>query len=140
MTRKFLLEQLNRSEACTLDENKLHEKDNKQPWMIHHNTGHAEVVNMIRKIISNNEYIDIKSIKNKIRKRRKFNSEIIEKLDEKYNHFQDDDVEMSADDNFLYHFSDGMNCEFETILRILNKKQYYSKDSYNPTNWDEIFK
>ena len=139
MTKKFLLEQLKRAEFCALDEIRFHvEYDQKNYWL-HHEKGHLEIIGLIRDWISHNENIDVRKIKKLIRSRVKFNQDTIHQIDEKNNHFEDgiDDFDQT-DDGFLYHLSDGMNCESETILRILNKKYYYPKSIYIPTNWGDF--
>jgi len=138
MNKKFLLEQLNRAKFCALDELKFHEKYDKFNTWMHHENGHLELIGLIRDWISHDEVIDVKNIKKLIRNRVKFNCDTIKEIDKKYYEDEDADEEMSEDDNFLYHFSDGMNCEAGVFLRILNKKYYYNKGVYIPTNWDEF--
>jgi len=142
MTKNFLLEQLKRAEISSLDEIKFHEEYDQKSFWLHHEKGHLEIINLIRDWISHSEDVDVEKIKRLIRSRVKFNKDTIHQIEEKNNHWENEedgfDSFNETDDGFLYYLSDGMNCESGTFLRILNKKYYYPKSVYIPTNWNEF--
>jgi len=144
MTKKFLLEQLKRAEFCALDEIRFHEKYDDQHYWLNHEKGHLEIIELVQNWISYSKDIDIRKIKKLIRSRVKFNQDTIHQIEEKNNNWENDEEGFNnfekTDDGFLYHLSDGMNCEAGILIRILNKKYYYPKSVYIPTNWDEFMK
>lgn len=136
MNKKYILEQINRSRAITLDENNLHKMDDDNYWILH-NEGHIKLLDEFENIIKSLENIDKKKLKKFLKEKIKKCKEVIHKLDEKYNFFENDE-EMNQEDKYLYSSSDGIDCEANAMIRMLNGK-YYSKDSYEPTNWNELF-
>ena len=59
---------------------------------------------------------------------------VINELDGKYNYFENDE-EMSNEDNSSYSYNDGIKCSAMTVIAIINKKKYISKDAYKQTDW-----
>jgi len=56
----------------------------------------------------------------------KKSNDIIKNLDEKYNHFSNDEA-MNQEDEKIYHINDGAICIAYTLTNIINKKRYISK-------------
>lgn len=95
-------------------------------WVIIHNEGHNELINNFIDFLNKDNLTDKKIAKRWLRNSIKKSDEIIHRLDEKYNYFQNDE-EMSKDDDRTYFINDGVTCMAYTLMNIIDGKRYVSK-------------
>jgi len=134
LTKRVLLEQCRRSMAVTEDELYMFKKNN-DIWWIHHDEGHIQVVKCIIQYLDNiSGSINKKEFRKFLNKKIKKALKIRTDLDIKYNLFKNDE-EISEEDQKVYAFNSGIDCEAKTFLRIINGKNYYDKKSYESTDW-----
>lgn len=95
-------------------------------WVIIHNEGHNELINNFIDFLNKDNLTDKKIAKRWLRNNIKKSDEIIHRLDEKYNYFQNDE-EMSKDDDRTYFINDGVTCMAYTLMNIIDGKRYVSK-------------
>ncbi|WP_443660932.1 transporter [Clostridium algidicarnis] len=133
MNKKYLLEQCKRLQFITNDENMLWCRPVSDEWNLNHNKGHETLCNKFM------EFIKFKKITNKeatkwLNLKIKKSDKIINSLDVKYKFFVHNE-EMTNEENFIYSSNDGQICQALTLKNVINKKHYFSKDSYVPTDW-----
>lgn len=95
-------------------------------WMLDHNDGHKELMSYFVSFLKNTDNIDIRGTKKWLKKAIKKSNNIIKNLDEKYNHFSNDEA-MNQEDERIYQMNDGVICIAYTLIDIINKKRYISK-------------
>lgn len=134
MTKRVLLEQCRRAMAVTKDELYMFEKTN-DFWWIHHNEGHIQVIKSIIQYLDNvADSINKKEFRKFLKKKAKKASRKCADLDIKYNLFKNNE-EISEEDQKIYAFNLGIDCEVNTFLGVINGVIYYNKKSYEPTDW-----
>ncbi|ARC85991.1 putative transporter [Clostridium argentinense CDC 2741] len=128
MNKNFIIEQCRRLEVIHQEEsNKLKEEDElNNKWMLDHNDGHKELMSYFVSFLKNTDNIDISGAKKWLKKAIKKSNDIIKNLDEKYNHFSNDEA-MNQEDERIYQMNDGVICIAYTLINIINKKRYISK-------------
>lgn len=133
MNRRYLLEQLNRSEAVTIDEMNMQRMFSDTPFL-NHNEGHLLVINKCRELLRK----DIRKLDylKKLKALKKENDLIIKELDAIY---PDGDI-TNKEDEEKYFKADGIICEILTQIEIIYGKKYFPKSSYNITDWEVVFK
>lgn len=137
MNKRVLLEQCRRSMAVTEDELYMFKKTD-DTWWIHHDEGHIQVIKNIIQYLDNvSDSINKKEFRKFLNKKIKKSLKIRTDLDIKYNLFKNDE-EISEEDQKVYAFNSGIDCEAKTFLGVINGKIYYDKKSYKPTDWVEL--
>lgn len=128
MNKKFIIEQCRRLEVIHQEEsNILKEEDElNNKWMLDHNDGHKELMSHFVSFLKDTDSIDIRGTKKWLKKAIKKSNDIIKNLDEKYNHFSNDEA-MNQEDERIYQMNDGVICIAYTLIDIINKKRYISK-------------
>ncbi|WP_291578483.1 transporter [Clostridium sp. UBA6640] len=128
MNKNYIIEQCRRLEVIHQEEsNMLKEEDElNNKWMLDHNDGHKELMSYFVSFLKNTDNRDIRGAKKWLKKAIKKSNDIIKNLDEKHNHFSNDEV-MDQEDERIYHMNDGVICIAYILIDIINKKRYISK-------------
>lgn len=128
LNKKSLIEQCKRLVAIHEEESKEIKEEEQcgNEWVIIHNEGHNELINNFIDFLNKNNSNDKKVAKKWLRDNIKKSDKIINELEEKYNHF-DNDEEMSPEDERTHFINDGSNCMAETLISIIDGKRYISK-------------
>ena len=126
LNKKFIIEQCRRIEVIHQEEsNELKEELNSK-WMLIHNDGHRKIMDYFISFLNSVDSIDKRAAKKWLKKAKKKSNNIIKNLDERYNHFSNDEV-MNQEDERIYYMNDGAICIAYTLIDIINKKRYISK-------------
>ncbi|HCQ90771.1 MULTISPECIES: transporter [unclassified Clostridium] len=127
MNKNFIIEQCRRLEVIHQEESdKLKEEELNNKWIFIHNDGHKKMMDYFLSFLKSTDNIDKRVAKKWLKKAQKKSDDIIKNLDEKYNHFSNDEV-MNQEDERIYHINDGAICIAYTLTNIINKKRYISK-------------
>lgn len=140
ISKNYLLEQINRSRASIIDENKLYDLDtnNNHLYDVCHNRGHLFVLDELEDFIKNNSY-NKKTLRNILKKFYLVADNLSKEIEVKYeNDIDNSRLELSKNredyiELFLYY---GITCEANCFKEIINGNYYVDKSAYTPTDWE----
>ncbi|MEG0371397.1 MAG: transporter [Clostridium sp.] len=128
LNKKFIIEQCRNIQVMDKEESdKLRQEDEEsnKPLIIH-NDGHKKLIEDFMNFLNGTQNEDKKGVKKWLKKNIEKANNIVEKVDTKYNDFENDEV-MNEEDEIIYYINEGVICMAYRLIDIIDKKSYVSK-------------